>query len=191
MRFEFEPLPHYAMAAMEVCHNTSRDYPDFARGFLTWFTHSFLFDAQGFPATTNNSNKADAQWRRYEDCHDLLTGWLDDDLDNALKRQEARFELIELVEIVRGEEREAKTVHGRRRSTHKPDTEVFAEVADDLRLSPDMIKRTFRAMMEPKQLMSPVLPVALLRTDGLFHIETRQVGREGEIRAKPGKRLRP
>lgn len=191
MRFEFEPLPHYTMAAMQICHETDREYPDFVRGFLAWFSQSFLFDDQGLPITSNNANPADAQWRKYADCHDLLTGWLDDDLDAALKSQEARFELIELVEIVRGEERAAVTPHGRNRSTRKPDTEVFAEVADDLNLSRDMVQRTFRAMMEPVDLMSPILPVALLKTDGMFHIETRQVGCNGEIRFKAGKTLRP
>lgn len=190
MRFEFEPLPHYAMAAMQVCHETSRDYPEFARGFLAWFAQSFLFDARGFPATTNNSNPADAQWRRYEDCHLLLNGWLNDDLEAALKPQEARFELIDLVEMVRREDRAPETEHGRKRSERKPDTEVFAEVADELDLSPDKVKRTFRAMMEPVEFMSPILPVALLRTDGSFHIETRQVGDDGEIRLEAGRRLR-
>lgn len=47
LRFEFEPLMHYAMAALHVCDQTSREYPDFVKGFLAWFATSFLFDHKG------------------------------------------------------------------------------------------------------------------------------------------------
>ncbi|WP_177193895.1 hypothetical protein [Roseovarius lutimaris] len=53
LRFEFEPLPHYVMAAMHVCDEKGRDYPEFVRGFMYWFADRFLFDLdqQGtFPA---------------------------------------------------------------------------------------------------------------------------------------------
>ncbi len=113
LRFEFEPLMHYAMAALHVCDETGREYPDFVKGFLAWFASSFLFDRKGaFPAQGNQSNPAGARWRRYEDCHDLLLGWLNDDLKAALLRQQIRLIIVEEVEIKSTEERTDQSADG-------------------------------------------------------------------------------
>jgi hypothetical protein len=44
---------------------------------MTWFANGLLFDRRGtFPAQSHNVDPADARLRRYEDCHELLEGWL-------------------------------------------------------------------------------------------------------------------
>lgn len=192
MRFKFEPLPHYVMAAMEVCHQTSRTYPEFMTAFFVWFTDSFLFETRGrFPAQGHNANPSDAQWRRYEDCQDLLESWLDDDLDAALDRQEARLVLVEDVEAKRTEDRSDESASGRRRArSKKPDTVVFAEIAEEKGLSPDTVRRTYQRYTKPEQYMSYLSPIALVRCEGGYTVETREVAKPGHIFLKPGKKLR-
>ncbi|WP_227269613.1 sigma-70 family RNA polymerase sigma factor [Roseobacter weihaiensis] len=193
LRFEFEPLMHYAMAALHVCDQTSREYPDFVKGFLAWFAPSFLFDHKGgFPAQGHAANPASARWSRYEDCHDLLEGWLNDDLDAALVRQETTLIIVEEVEIKMTEDREDESAEGRKRAMRKkPKGVIYGEIADDLGISPDTVKRRYeRATKMPEDFLSHIQPVALLRTDGQYTIETREVGRPGEIRFRPGKKLR-
>ena len=191
MRFEFEPLPHYVMAAMEICHRTGRDYPEFVLGFFTWFTDSFLFEQKGrFPEITNNENPADALWRRYEDCHDLLEAWFAKDLDAALGRQEARLVVIEDVEFKRTEDRTDVSSSGRKRARKKPDTVIFAEIAEEKGVSPDFVRRLYKRETEPKQYMSHIRPVALVRCDEGYTVETRQFAKPGAIHFKPGKKLR-
>lgn len=193
LRFEFEPLMHYAMAALHVCDQTSREYPDFVKGFLAWFATSFLFDHKGgLPAQGHQANPAGARWGRYEDCHDLLDGWLNDDLDAALKRQETTLIIVEEVGIKMTENRDDESVDGRKRAMiKKPMGVIFGEIAEDMGMSADTVKRRYkRATEKPKDCFSHIQPVALLRTDGQYTIETREVGRPGEIRFRPGKTLR-
>lgn len=193
LRFEFEPLMHYAMAALHVCDETGRDYPDFVKGFLAWFASSFLFDRKGaFPAQGNQSNPASARWRRYEDCHDLLLGWLNDDLDAALKRQETRLIIVEEVEFKQNEDRTDRSADGRKRAmTKKPMGVVYGEIADEVGVSPDTVKRWYKkAKKKPQEFLSHIAPFALLKTDGLFDIEFRVVGKPGEISTFPGSKIR-
>ncbi|MGV6849362.1 MAG: hypothetical protein ACWA5A_13395 [Marinibacterium sp.] len=194
LRFEFEPLMHYAMAALHVCDETGRDYPDFVKSFLTWFTSSFLYDCKGgFPAQGHQANPAGARWGRYEDCHDLLVGWRNDNLDAALKRQETSVIIVEEVEIKMTEERDDESVDGRKRvMTKKPMGVIYGEIADEMGMSPDTVKRRYKkATKMPVDFFSHIQPVALLRTDGLFDIKFREVAKPGEIRFSPGKKLRP
>ena len=193
MRFDCEPLPHYVMAAMHVCHATNRDYPDFVRGFFTWFADSFLFETEGrFPTQGHNANPSDARWRRYKDCHDLLQGWLNDDLEDALNWQEAELVRVEDVEYKRSEERSDGTASGRKQaSTKKPEGLIFSEIAEEKGVSADHVRRSYKRQVEPKEFMSHNVPIALVRCENGFTIETRQVGKPGEIRYKAGKKLRP
>ena len=98
LRFEFEPLPHYVMAAISICDTKGTESPEFVRAFLFWMVERFLFepgwDNQGrdmpmgaFPILSWNNNPLDAQWRRYADCHDLLFGLREGDVAGALERQ--------------------------------------------------------------------------------------------------------
>ena len=36
LRWEFEPMHHYVMAAITVCNQRDRPYPDFDKGWLDW-----------------------------------------------------------------------------------------------------------------------------------------------------------
>ena len=184
---------HYAMAALYVCDQTNRECPDFVKGFLTWFTTSFLFDHKGgFPAQGHQANPAGARWGRYEDCHDLLEGWLNDDLDAALKRQETILIIVEEVGIKMTEKREDETAGGRKRAMiKKPMGVIFGEIAEDMGMSPDTVKRRYKKATEmPEDFFSHIQPIALLRTDGEYTIQIREVGRPGEIRFRHGKKLR-
>jgi len=194
LRFEFEPLTHYAMAAIHVCDETSREYPDFVKGFLAWFASSFLFSQKGaLPTQGHAANPAGARWGRYRDCHDLLEGWLNDDLDAALRRQETKLIILEEVQIKLAEQRDDVSVDGRRRAmTKKPMGVIFGEIGDDLGMSADTVKRWYNKASEmPEEFASYIEPVALLKIDGQFTIETREVGKQGEIKFMRGKKLRP
>jgi len=184
---------HYAMAALHVCDETGREYPDFVKGFLAWFASSFLFDGKGaFPAQGHQANPAGARWRRYEDCHDLLEGWLNDDLDAALKRQQTTLIIVEEVEFKMSEDRDDESADGRKRAMNKkPMGVVYGEIADDLGMSPDTVKRWYKKAIEmPEEFISHIEPVALLKTDNFYDIEFREVGKPGEIQFMPGKKLR-
>ena len=194
LRFEFEPLMHYAMAALHVCDETGREYPDFVKGFLAWFASSFLFDRKGaFPAQGHKSNPAGAKWGRYDDCHELLEGWLNDDLGAALKRQEAKLIIFEEVEIKMTEDRTDHSADGRKRKmTKKPMGVIYGEISEDMGVSPDTVKRWYKKMCNrPKEFFSHIEPLALVKIDGLYDIEFREVGKPGEIRIMPGEKLRP
>ncbi len=188
LRFEFEPLPHYVMAAMHVCHEAGHDYPAFVRSFFTWFADSFLFDMKGdFPAQGHRGDRTDARWRRYEDCHDLLTGWLSGDLDAALDKQEARIVLVEDVEEMRTEVRDDRSASERARSEMKPDGVIFGELAEQRGEEAHTLARRFKRLAAPNEFMAATAPVALVRGKSGFMIETRKVGREGEIDLKATK----
>lgn len=185
---------HYAMAALHVCEETGREYPDFVKGFLAWFARSFLFDRKGaYPVQGHKSNPAGARWGRYEDCHELLEGWLNDDLDAALKRQETKLIILEEVEIKMKEDRTDQSADGRKRAkAKKPKGVIFGEIADDVGVSPDTVKRWHKKMTNmPKEFFSHIEPFALVKTDEVYTVEFREVGNPGEIRIEPGEKLRP
>lgn len=185
---------HYAMAALHVCDETGREYPDFVKGFLSWFASSFLFDRKGaFPVQGHKSNPAGARWGRYEDCHELLEGWLNVDLHAAMKRQETKIIIFEEVEIKVTEDRIDQSADGRKRAmTKKPMGVIYGEIADDVGVSPDTVKRWYKKMCnKPKEFLSHIEPLALVKTDGFYSIEFREVGKPGEIRIIPGEKLRP
>lgn len=188
LRFEFEPLPHYVMVAMHVCHEAGHDYPAFVRSFFTWFADSFLFNLQGeFPAQGHRGDRTDARWRRYEDCHDLLTGWLSGDLDAALDRHEARIVLVEYFEEMRKEVRDDGSASKRARSEMKLDGVIFEELAEQRGEEAQTLFRRFKKLAKPKKFMVATTPIALVRGKSGFVIETRKIGREGEINLKPTK----
>lgn len=175
LRFEVEPLPHYALAAMHICDETGRDYPAFARAFMAWFADSFLFDRQGvFPAQSHNADPADHRWRRFADCHALLEGWRSKDLKAALEQQAERWELVEEVARLRSEPREdapGKAQRVRAKAT-KTDPEVF-EVLEEWFAQPAYtLKRTYKKLSEPKEFMrSGPIPIALIRTPAGYQIK--------------------
>jgi predicted RNA-binding protein with RPS1 domain len=185
LRFEAEPLPHYVMAAMHVCDETSRDYPPFVRSFMTWFAQSFLFDRNGtFPAQSHNADPADKRWRRYADCHALLEGWLNDDLIGPLEAQEERLELVERVALLRSQDREdAPGKAQRRRSkTTKTDAEVFDDLEEWFGERAHTLRRDYKKLAEPGEYMSATIPIALVRADGGYEVKTIEVDRQGAIR---------
>lgn len=190
LRFEFEPLPHYVMAAMHVCDETSRDYPPFVRAFMTWFANSFLFDREGtFPVQSHNADPADKRWRRFKDCHMLLEGWRDDDLRAALELQQERLELVELVTQYRLEDREDAPgkAHRRRSKTTKTDAEVFAKLEDWLGEGAHTLKRLHKKLTVHEEYMSGTLPLALVRSGDGFEVKTIELGRPEEIKIKERK----
>jgi len=193
VRFEFEPLPHYAMAAMHLCHEVSRDYPDFVRAFFAWFAESFLFDMNGkFPAQSHNADPADHRWRRFADCHDLLEGWLNDDLKGALEAQAERLELIEEVERLRNTERDdpAGKQHRTRLKKTMTDGEVFEKLEEWFGDRSHKLRRQYKKMTEPKLFMSGIAPIALVHRDGKYHTEFRRVAPPGAISIPLGKNSR-
>lgn len=184
LRFEFEPLSHYVMAAMHVCDETSRDYPQFVRGFMTWFADSFLFDRKGkFPAENHNTDPANYRWRRFKDCHELLEGWHSDDLRGALEAQEERWELVERVAELRLQERDdpiGKAGRQRQKST-KTDAEVFDDLEDWFGERAYTLKRNHKKLTEHVEYMSGKFPVALVRSDEGYEIKALQIAPEGAI----------
>lgn len=185
LRFEFEPLPHYVMAAINVCDETSRDYPQFVSGFLAWFANSFLFDRNGnFPAQSYNADPADKRWRRYADCHALLEGWLNDDLKGPLEAQAERLELVERVALLRLQDREdAPGKAQRQRSkTTKTDAEVFDDLEEWFGERAHTLRRAYKKLAEPGEYMSATIPIALIRVGGGYEVKTIEVDRQGAIR---------
>lgn len=101
-RFEFEPLPHYPMIAVDLCEPEDA-LPLWVRGFLRDdLAHMFLEERDErtrikpegvFPDYTTNQDKASDQWRRAEDCVLFLT-----DVAVAIAEQGRRLRLIEEVE---------------------------------------------------------------------------------------------
>lgn len=181
LRFEAEPLPHYVMAAVHVCDETSRDYPSFVRAFFAWFADSFLFDQRGtFPAQSNNADPADHRWRRYADCHALLEGWRADDLKAALERQGERWELVEQVAQLRSEPRDdaAGKAHRARAKSRKTDAEVFDTLEEWFGERAHTLKRSYQKLAEPRDYMSGTIPIALLRTSDGYAVRSIEVGHE-------------
>lgn len=175
LRFEVEPLPHYALAAMHICDETGRDYPAFARAFMAWFADSFLFDRQGvFPAQSHNADPADHRWRRFSDCVALLEGWRSKDLKAALEQQEERWELVEEVARLRSEPREdaAGKMQRVRARAKKTDAEVFDVLEEWFGQPSYTLKRVHKKLSEPKEFMrSGPIPIALVRTPAGYEIK--------------------
>lgn len=193
LRFEFEPLPHYVMAAMHVCDEMNLDYPQFARGFMNWFTDSFLFDRKGkFPAESHNADPADHRWRRFQDCHALLEGWHSDDLQAALEAQEERWELVEQVAQLRSKERDDPVGKAgrQRQKTTKTDAEVFEDLEDWFGDQAYTLKRKYKNLTEHEEYMSSTFPVALVRSGDGYEIKIFQVAPEGAINIKMRKARR-
>jgi hypothetical protein len=101
-RFDFEPLPHYPMIAVDLCEPEEplplwvrsflRD--DLARMFLEQRDERTRIKPEGaFPDFTTNQDKAPDQWRRAQDCVLFLT-----DVPAAIAEQRRRLRLIEEVE---------------------------------------------------------------------------------------------
>lgn len=193
LRFEFEPLMHYVMAAMNICDETGRDYPPFVRAFFTWFAEAFLFDRKGnMPVETNNADPADKRWRRYEDCHALLEGWHNDDLRAALEAQEERWELIERVTQLRSEPRQDPIGKAgrKRKKTTKTDAEVFAELEEWFAVRDYTLKRQHKKLTVHHLYMSGTFPVALVRSGNGYEVKCIQVDHPDAILLPEGKRLR-
>ncbi|MEJ6398505.1 hypothetical protein [Yoonia sp. 208BN28-4] len=185
LRFEFEPLPHYVMAAIHVCDQSSRSYPQFVFGFLAWFADGFLFEREGtFPAQSHNKDPADKRWRRYRDCQALLDGWLNDDLTAALEAQEERLELVERVAALRLEERKGShTSSGRKHSKMtKTETEIFDELEEYYGdIAAYTLKRQHKKLTEHREYMSGVCPVAIVPSSNGFEIKIMEID-EGVFR---------
>lgn len=184
LRFEVEPLPHYAFAAMHLCDEEGRDYPQFVRSFMVWFTDRFLFEEPGiFPAQGTNHDKANDRWRRYEDCHALLSGWYNNDLKAALEEQADRLELVEEVQRLRLQERDdpAGKDQRRRKKSTMTDAEVFEKVANWFGEREHTLNRKFKKLAEPRNSMSGLIPIALVKDRGLYGIRCLKLAPEGEI----------
>lgn len=148
-RFEFEPLPHYAMIAVALC-GQDEPLPPFARGSLHWLAWRFIEDDEGkpcgvFPSLTSNEDKASDQWRRAEDCALFLTNE-----DAALQRQQHRLWLVEEVE--------------RRYAVGISYEEIFNELSleRDERESEFKLKRQWQAITGQRSGFADRIPVALM-----------------------------
>jgi hypothetical protein len=146
-RFEFEPLPHYAMIAVALC-GEDEPLPPFARGSLHWLAWRFIEDDEGkprgmFPSLTSNEDKASDQWRRAEDCALFLT-----DEDAAIKRQEHRLWLVEEVE--------------RRRDAGLSLVQIFADLELETDEPDHILERRWRSIIEQRSGFAGEIPVALL-----------------------------
>lgn len=188
LRFEFEPLEHYVMAAMNLCDNSGRDYPEFVRAFMTWYADSFLFDRRGTsPTPSHNADPADYRWRRYQDCHALLEGWHSRDLRAALEAQEERLEIVERVALLRSEARDdppGKMQRARTKRT-KTDAEVFDELEEWFGERAHTLKRRHAALTTHHEYMSGIFPLALVRSGEGYEIKTIRVDRDNAISLLP------
>lgn len=146
-RFEFEPLPHYAMIAIALC-GEDKSLPAFARGSLHWLAWRFIEDDEGkprgvFPALGSNEDKASDQWRRAEDCALLLT-----DEAAAFKQQEHRLWLVEEVE--------------RRREAGLSLVQIFADLELESGEADHALERRWRSIVGQRSGFTGEIPVALL-----------------------------
>lgn len=146
-RFEFEPLPHYAMIAVALC-GEDQALPPFARAFLHWLAWRFFEDDEGrprgvFPSLTTNEDKASDQWRRAEDCALFLT-----DEYAALETQRHRLWLVEEVE--------------RRRDAGLSLVQIFADLELEGGEADHVLERRWRSITEQRSGFTGEIPVALL-----------------------------
>lgn len=146
-RFEFEPLPHYAMIAVALC---GEDEPlsDFARGSLHWLAWRFIEDDEGkprgvFPSLTSNEDKASDQWRRAEDCALFLT-----DENAALERQQHRLWLVDQVD--------------NRRNAGMGLVQIFADLELEADEADHVLERRWRAIVEQRSGFIGEIPIALM-----------------------------
>lgn len=153
-RFEFEPLPHYAMIAVALC-GPDDPLPEFARGSLQWLAWRFVDDDEGkprgvFPMLTSNEDKASDQWRRAEDCALFLT-----DEHAACKRQEHRLWLVEEVE--------------KRRAAGLSLVQIFADLELETGEPDHVLDRRWRSIIEQRSGFTGEIPVALLPTGEIVY----------------------
>lgn len=146
-RFEFEPLPHYAMIAVALC-GEDEPLPEFARGSLHWLAWRFIEDDEGkprgtFPALGSNEDKASDQWRRAEDCALFLT-----DEAAAFKQQEHRLWLVEQVE--------------KRRDAGLSLVQIFADLELESGDADHVLERRWRSIIGQRSGFADEIPVALL-----------------------------
>ena len=183
LRFEAEPLPHYAFAAMHLCDTKNRDYPQFVRDFMMWFNDSFLFEERGvFPAQSHNADPTDARWRRYEDCHALLEGCYSGDLKAALNEQSKRLKLVEEVQRLRLQKRDdpmGKDLRQRKKTT-MTDAELFEKLENLFGEREHTLRRKFKKLADPKSYMSGVIPVALVKRRQGYETKCIEMPLEGE-----------
>lgn len=160
-RFEFEPLPHYAMIAVRLCGD-EEPLPEWVRGFLSKLADDFFEErtkdegqpkARGtFPSFSFNAAKPSEQWNRAEDCILFLT-----DERAALERQEERREIVEMFE--------AQKAQG------DTDEVIFEELGKWYGISEDAAKHRYRSIVAPREHMSESVPVAL-KPDGEIMFRT-------------------
>lgn len=153
-RYEFEPLPHYPMIAVELC-GTDEALPSFVRRFLSNDLSRMFFDERDertrikppgvFPDFTTNQDKASDQWRRAEDCALFLT-----DEDAAFKRQEQRLRLVEQVE--------------KRRAAGLSLLQIFADLELETGEADHALERRWRSIVDQRSGFTGEIPVALLPT---------------------------
>jgi hypothetical protein len=154
-RFEFEPLPHYAMIAVALC-GEEEPLPTWVRGFVSKLAEDFFDErakdegspkARGtFPTFSFNSSKPSEQWKRAEDCNLFLT-----DERAALERQDERLEIVEMFE--------AQQAQG------DTDEVVFEKLGEWYGITEDAAKHRYRSIVAPREHMSESVPVAL-KPDG-------------------------
>lgn len=146
-RFEFEPLPHYAMIAVALC-GEDESLPPFARGALHWLAWRFIEEDEGkprgaFPALTSNKDKASDQWRRAEDCALFLTSE-----DAALEEQRRRLWLVDEVE--------------KRRDAGLSLIHIFADLELESHEADHVLERRWRSIVEQRSGFAGEIPVALM-----------------------------
>lgn len=146
-RFEFEPLPHYAMIAVALC-GEDEPLPPFVRGSLHWLAWRFIEDDAGkprgvFPAFGSNEDKASDQWRRAEDCALFLT-----DEAAAFEQQERRLWLVEQIE--------------KRRDAGLSLVQIFADLELESGDADHVLERRWRSIIGQRSGLADEIPVALL-----------------------------
>lgn len=155
-RFEFEPLPHYAMVAIQIC-DIDEPLPRFVREHLEYLSFRFLDGddlhlgkdvvAGTFKPFTSNQDKASDQWRRAEDCVLFLT-----DPPAAMKIQADRLELVEKVETLQKRGMSLFQIF-------KKHAEGKDEIHEELE---KYYERQWRAITQPAAYTNNLIPVALL-----------------------------
>lgn len=154
-RFAFEPLPHYAMIAVELCGD-EEPLPQWVREFLSKLAADFFEGrekdegppkARGtFPSFSFNSPKPKEQWDRAADCILFLT-----DQRAALEKQQARLRLVQEVE--------------RRRTKRQTLETIFPDLQDEGWGDASRLRYRWRSIVAPRGQMGGLYPIAL-QADG-------------------------
>ena len=154
-RWQFEPLPHYAMIAVRLCGD-DEPLPDWVREFLSKLADDFFEEREAdegqrkergtLTSFSFNQSKPSEQWKRAEDCILFLT-----DERAALERQDERLEIVEMFE--------AQKAQG------DTDEVIFEELGKWYGITEDAAKHRYRSIVAPRDHMSDSVPVAL-KPDG-------------------------